>query len=55
MNPLSPRVLLLGGTGFVGRHVCEKLTRLGCSMTVITRRAITSCGFHPEFAACTRA
>ena len=39
MNPLAPRVLLLGGTGFVGRHVCEKLTRLGCSMTVITRRA----------------
>jgi NADH dehydrogenase len=34
-----PRVLILGGTGFVGRHVCEKLTRLGCSMTVITRRA----------------
>jgi uncharacterized protein YbjT (DUF2867 family) len=29
----------LGGTGFVGRHVCEKLTRMGCRMTVITRRA----------------
>ena len=39
MNNLSPRVLLLGGTGFVGRHVCEKLTRIGCRMTVITRRA----------------
>jgi len=35
----KPRVLILGGTGFVGRHVCEKLTRMGCSMTVITRRA----------------
>ena len=35
----KPRVLILGGTGFVGRHVCEKLTRLGCNMTVITRRA----------------
>jgi len=35
----APRVLILGGTGFVGRHVCEKLTRLGCSMTVVTRRA----------------
>jgi len=33
------RVLILGGTGFVGRHVCEKLTRIGCRMTVITRRA----------------
>ncbi len=39
MRSLTPRVLILGGTGFVGRHVCEKLTRLGCSMTVITRRA----------------
>ena len=33
------RVLLLGGTGFVGRHVCEHLVRLGCSLTVPTRRA----------------
>ena len=39
MTGSPARVLLLGGTGFVGRHVCEKLTRLGCSMTVITRRA----------------
>ena len=36
---IQPRVLILGGTGFVGRHVCEKLTRIGCRMTVITRRA----------------
>jgi len=33
------RILLLGGTGFVGRHVCEHLARLGWSMTVPTRRA----------------
>ncbi len=33
------RVLLLGGTGFVGRHVCEHLARLHWSMTVPTRRA----------------
>jgi len=39
MNGPTKRVLILGGTGFVGRHVCEKLTRMGCSMTVITRRA----------------
>jgi uncharacterized protein YbjT (DUF2867 family) len=39
MTHSAARVLLLGGTGFVGRHVCEKLTRLGCSMTVVTRRA----------------
>lgn len=33
------RVLLLGGTGFVGRHVCEHLVRQGCDLTVLTRRA----------------
>ena len=39
MTQAPARILLLGGTGFVGRHVCEKLTRMGNSMTVITRRA----------------
>lgn len=33
------RVLLLGGTGFVGRHICEHLARLGWAVTVPTRRA----------------
>jgi NADH dehydrogenase len=33
------RVLVLGGTGFVGRHVCEHLARLGWAVTVPTRRA----------------
>jgi NADH dehydrogenase len=32
-------VLVLGGTGFVGHHVCEKLQREGWSITVPTRRA----------------
>ena len=31
-------VLVLGGTGFVGRHVCAALQRAGLSVTVITRR-----------------
>lgn len=31
-------VLVLGGTGFVGRHVCEKLARLNIRVTVPTRR-----------------
>ena len=35
-----PRVLVLGGTGFVGRHVCEQLARLGWQITVPTRRAV---------------
>lgn len=32
-------VLLLGGSGFVGRHVCEQLARAGWHVTVPTRRA----------------
>lgn len=31
-------VLVLGGTGFVGAHVCEKLVRQGYCVTVPTRR-----------------
>jgi len=32
------KVMVLGGTGFVGQHVCEKLVRQGWSVTVVTRR-----------------
>ena len=32
------KVLILGGTGFVGRHVCEKLARQNIGATVLTRR-----------------
>ena len=32
------KILILGGTGFVGRHVCEKLTAGGYRVTVLTRR-----------------
>jgi NADH dehydrogenase len=31
-------ILLLGGTGFVGRHLCEQLQRAGHRVTVATRR-----------------
>ena len=31
-------VLVLGGTGFVGRHLCEHLNRAGIRATVPTRR-----------------
>jgi uncharacterized protein YbjT (DUF2867 family) len=34
------KVLILGGTGFVGRHICEQLNRLGIRVTVPTRRTI---------------
>ncbi len=33
-------ILVLGGTGFVGRQVCEQLHRLGWRITVPTRRAV---------------
>lgn len=35
----SSDVLVLGGSGFVGRHVCEHLVRAGHRLTVATRRA----------------
>jgi uncharacterized protein YbjT (DUF2867 family) len=39
---MKKNILVLGGTGFVGRHVCEKLQREGWSTTVPTRRAINA-------------
>lgn len=39
METTSRSVLVLGGSGFVGRHVCEKLHRAGYAITVPTRRA----------------
>ena len=32
------KILVLGGTGFVGRHICEKLTSQNIHITVPTRR-----------------
>ncbi len=34
------KILLLGGTGFVGQQICEQLTRAGLGVTVPTRSAI---------------
>jgi uncharacterized protein YbjT (DUF2867 family) len=36
---MKKNILVLGGTGFVGRHICEKLQREGWAITVPTRRA----------------
>ncbi|MCY7305171.1 MAG: complex I NDUFA9 subunit family protein [Rhodoferax sp.] len=33
------RFLVLGGTGFIGRHFCEKASELECRLTVLTRRS----------------
>lgn len=38
MSVTLKNILVLGGTGFVGRHVCEKLARLQVRATVPTRR-----------------
>lgn len=34
------KIIVLGGTGFVGAHVCEKLVREGWAVTVPTRRRL---------------
>lgn len=38
----TPNILVLGGSGFVGRHVCEQMARLGWQITVPTRRALNA-------------
>jgi NADH dehydrogenase len=38
----APRILVLGGSGFVGRQICEQLARLGWHITVPTRRAVNA-------------
>ena len=41
-SPTKRRVLVLGGSGFVGRHLCEKLIRAGHQVTVPTRKAASA-------------
>lgn len=41
------KVLVLGGTGFVGRHVCEKLQRRGWHITVPTRQLAKAAAVLP--------
>lgn len=36
------RILVLGGSGFIGSHVCEKASQLKCRVTVPTRRRINA-------------
>ncbi|NEE33919.1 NAD-dependent epimerase/dehydratase family protein, partial [Streptomyces sp. SID7982] len=44
MTPQCPvetprtKILLIGGTGFLGRNVCDRLTTAGLDVTVVTRR-----------------
>ena len=41
------KILVLGGSGFVGRHLCEKLVRASCLVTVPTRRAANASAVQP--------
>lgn len=36
------RILVLGGSGFIGSHVCEKASQLNCRVTVPTRRMVNA-------------
>jgi uncharacterized protein YbjT (DUF2867 family) len=36
------RILVLGGSGFIGSHVCEKASALNCRVTVATRRMVNA-------------
>ncbi|MDB5964265.1 MAG: complex subunit family protein [Polaromonas sp.] len=35
---LMKKILILGGSGFLGSHLCEKLMEVPCRATVVTRR-----------------
>ncbi len=41
------RILVLGGSGFIGRHVCEKASQLNCRLTVPTRRMVSARSVQP--------
>jgi nucleoside-diphosphate-sugar epimerase len=39
MNVADKRVLVTGGSGFVGRHVVDALGRHGCRDIIVVRRS----------------
>jgi uncharacterized protein YbjT (DUF2867 family) len=41
------RILVLGGSGFIGRHFCEKAAQLNCRVTVPTRRMVNARSVAP--------
>ena len=45
----NQKVLILGGSGFVGRHVCERLNQLEIKMTVMTRKGDAKSVKHLPF------
>lgn len=41
------RILVLGGSGFIGRHLCEKAAQLNCRITVPTRHMVNARSVSP--------
>ncbi|HQX60062.1 MAG TPA: complex I NDUFA9 subunit family protein [Burkholderiaceae bacterium] len=41
------RILVLGGSGFIGRHLCEKAGQLNCRLTVPTRHMVNARAVAP--------
>jgi len=45
--PANSHVLVTGGTGFIGRHLCPRLVARGCQVTVLTRNAAKAATLLP--------
>ncbi|MFD3735166.1 NAD-dependent epimerase/dehydratase family protein [Streptomyces sp. NPDC058632] len=43
----AARIAVLGGTGWVGRHVCAELTRAGAEVLVVARHPVPHLAQHP--------